>query len=83
MPGSKELKRDKLYLCDIEYEFEMDNGEKGTVKEKLIGYVNGTEECFFSGSVYQKENNRYFGGDTVSLDVKQFNDWVKSIKEIA
>lgn len=81
--SSKELRRDKLYLCDIEYEFEMDNGEKRTAKEKLIGYVHGTEDCFFYGSCYSKENGRYVGGDTMSLDVKQFNDWVKSIKEIA
>ena len=80
---SKELKRDKLYLCDIEYEYELDDGKKYTAKEKLVGFVNGREDCFFSGSCYEKENGRYFGGDTISLNAKQFNEWVKSIKEIA
>ena len=83
MPESTELKRDKLYICDIEYEYELDTGTKGIAKEKLIGYVNGTEDCFFYGSCYSKENDRYSGGDTISLDVKRFNEWVKSIKEIA
>ena len=52
---NKELKRDKLYICDIEYDYELESGRKGIAKEKLIGYVNG------------KENNHYYGGDTMSL----------------
>lgn len=80
---SKELKRDKLYICDIEYDYELESGIKGIAQEKLIGYVKGTEDCFFYGSSYCKENNRYYGGDTMSLTLKQFGEWVKSIKEIA
>lgn len=79
----KNLKKDKLYICDIEYEYELENGTKGIAQDKLIGYVKGTEDCFFYGSVYSKENNRYFGGDTMGLTLKQFKEWVKTVKEIA
>ena len=80
---NKELKRDKLYICDIEYDYELESGRKGIAKEKLIGYVNGKEDLFFYGSTYCKENNHYYGGDTMSLTLKEFEEWVKSIKEIA
>lgn len=79
----KNLKKDKLYICDLEYEYELESGTKGIAQDKLIGYVKGTEDCFFYGSSYSKENNRYFGGDTMSLTLRQFKEWVKSVKEIA
>lgn len=80
---SKELKRDKLYICDIEYDYELESGRKEIAKEKLVGYIQGTEDCFFYGSTYCKENNRYYGGETMILTLKQFEEQVKSIKEIA
>ena len=79
----KKLKKDKLYMLDLEYEYELESGKKRIAQDKLIGYVKGTEDCFFYGSVYSKENNRYYGGDTMDLTLKQFKEWVKSVKEIA
>ena len=43
---NKKLKKDKLYICDIEYEYELESGTKGIAQDKLIGYVKGTEDCF-------------------------------------
>lgn len=34
-------------------------------------------------SIEEKENNRCYGGDTMGLTLKQFEEWVKSVKEIA
>ena len=79
----KNLKKDKLYICDIEYEYELESGTKGIAQEKLIGYVKGTKDCFFYGSVYGKEDNHCYGGETMRLTLKQFKEWVKSVKEIA
>lgn len=79
----KNLKKNKLYICDLEYEYELESGTKGIAQDKLIGYVKGDKDCFFYGSSYFKENNRYYGGDTMSLTLKQFKEWVKSVKEIA
>ena len=80
---SKELKRDKLYLIDLEYPCELDTGKTITVKEKCVGYVIGKQDTFFFGSIFDLENGRYTGGDTFEMSVTDFNDWVKSIKEIA
>jgi hypothetical protein len=81
--ASKELKRDKLYLLDLEYTCELDTGNTITVREKCVGYVIGKQDTFFYGSVFDLEGGRYTGGDTVEMSVTDFNNWVKSIKEIA
>lgn len=81
---SKELKKEKLYLLEIEYELESEEGIKSTVKSLLVGYVIGKEDAFFYGSVFDKlEDGGITGGDTMYLSVYEFEDWVKSIKEIA
>ena len=81
---SKELKKDKLYLLEIEYVIEDEEGSKCTVKSLLVGYVIGEEEQFFYGSVYDRlDDGGITGGDTMYLSIWEFDDWVKSIKEIA
>lgn len=81
---SKELDREKLYLLEIEYELESEEGIKSTVKSLLVGYVIGKEDTFFYGSVFDKlEDGGITGGDTMYLSVYEFENWVKSIKEIA
>jgi len=81
--ASKELKRDKLYLLDMEYPIEDDKGKTIMIKDKVVGYVIGQHDRFFYGSIFSNEDGRYTGGDTVVMSVTDFNDWVKSIREIA
>jgi len=81
---TKELKKDKLYLLEVEYPCEREDGSISIWKVLLVGYVAGTEEEFFYGSSFDRMDDGTFrGNDTWNLSVQQFNDWVKSIKEIA
>ena len=81
---SKELKKDKLYLCEVEWPCEREDGSFNYYKELLIGYVVGTEDEFFYGSTFDKmDDGTYRGGDTMSLSAEDFNNYVKSFKEIA
>ena len=81
---SKELKKDKLYLLEVDFPAEREDGSINLWRIILVGYVIGKEEEFFYGSTFDKnENGEYRGADTMHLSVTEFNDWVKSIKEIA
>lgn len=42
--ASKELKRDKLYLLDMEYPIEDDKGKTIMIKDKVVGYVIGQQD---------------------------------------
>ena len=46
---TKELKKDKLYLLDTEYEFEDDEGRQVLCHDKLVGYVLAEDNVFFKG----------------------------------
>ena len=81
--ASKELKKGKLYLLNIEIPYEDNEENDVVVREWIVGYVTGEKDRFFSGSIYSREEGNISGGDTVSLSVEQFNGWVKAIKEIA
>ena len=81
---SKELKKDKLYLLEVEWPCEREDGSICIWETLLVGYVVGTEDEFFYGSCFDRmEDGSFRGCDTWKLSVQQFNDWVKSIKEIA
>ena len=82
MDGTKELKKNKLYLLELEYTFETDDGEQGTAHDNLVGYVVGKEDDFFFGATFCMWQGEMTGGDTMHLNLKQFGAWVKSIKEI-
>lgn len=80
----KELKKGKLYLLEIEYGCEREDGSMYMAKSLLVGYVVGKEDKFFYGSIFDKfDDGRYGEGGTMSLSTTEFNDYVKSIKEIA
>ena len=83
--NGKELKKDKLYLCDIEWTYEDSNtGETVLVKEKLVGFVrDNSEEDFFFGCTFGLYKGRMCGGDSMNMSLEEFNDQVKSVKEIA
>ena len=49
MPEEKELKKNKLYLLELEYTFEDENGKEETAHDNLVGYVVGKEDDFFLG----------------------------------
>ncbi len=82
MAETKELKKNKLYLLELEYTYETENGEQETAHDNLVGYVVGKEDDFFFGANFCMWDGKMTGGDTMHLDLKQFGEWVKSIKEI-
>ncbi len=82
MAETKELKKNKLYLLELEYTYETENGEQETAHDNLVGYVVGKEDDFFFGANFCMWKGKMTGGDTMHLDLKQFGEWVKSIKEI-
>ena len=82
MDGTKELKKNKLYLLELEYTYETENGEQETAHDNLVGYVVGKEDDFFFGASFCMWDGKMTGGDIMHLDLKQFGEWVKSIKEI-
>lgn len=71
-----------MYLLELEYTFETDDGEQGTAHDNLVGYVVGKEDDFFFGANFCMWQGEMTGGDTMHLNLKQFGAWVKSIKEI-
>ena len=80
----KELKKGKLYLLEIEYGCEREDGSMYMAKSLLVGYVVCKEDKFFYGSIFDRfDDGRYDNGGTMSLSTTEFNDYVKSIKEIA
>lgn len=84
MTGSKELKKNKLYLCELEYDVIVDETKKVHVSGWIVGYLRGkNEEDFFFGSYYEIYNGKMTGGETMNMTLKEFNDQVKSVKEIA
>ena len=79
-----ELKRDKLYLLEIEYGCEREDGSVFMARSLLVGFLIGKEDNYFFGSVYDKDDDGYYGGgDTMRLTKEEFNEYVKSVKEIA
>ena len=51
--NSKELKKNKLYLCELEYDVIVDETKKVHVSEWIVGYLRGKdEEDFFFGCYY-------------------------------
>lgn len=82
MTETKKLKKNKLYLLELEYTYKSD-GRKCTSHGYLFGYVVGKEDDFFFGAYMERYRGKVTGGDTMHLDLKQFGEWVKSIKEIA
>lgn len=82
MDGTKELKKNKLYLLELEYTYESDQGTVETAHDNLVGYVVGKEDDFFFGATFCMWKGEMTGGDTIHLDLKQFGEWVKHIKEI-
>lgn len=52
MAQDKELKKDKLYLLEIEYGCEREDSSMFMAKSLLVGYVVGTEERFFFMAVF-------------------------------
>lgn len=82
MDGTKELKKNKLYLLELEYTYESENGEQETAHDNLVGYVVGKDDDFFFGATFCMWKGKMTGGDTMHLDLKRFGEWVKSIKEI-
>lgn len=82
MAETKELKKNKLYLLELEYTYESENGEQETAHDNLVGYVVGKEDDFFFGATFCMWKGEITGGDTMHLDLKRFGEWVKSIKEI-
>ena len=81
--NSNELRRDKLYLLELEYTIETDTGKIIPVQEKCVGYITGCPQIFFYGAVFHVEERHYEGGDTVEMTKAEFDEWVKSVKEIA
>lgn len=82
---TKELKKDKLYLLDTEYEFEDDEGRQVICHDKLVGYVLAEDNVFFKGGIYSFQTGRstwYYEGE-MSLTVQEFNKIVKKITVIA
>ena len=82
MPETKELKKNKLYLLELEYTYENENGVEEVAHDHLVGYVVGKDDEFFFGSTFCLWKGKMTGGDTMHLSLKQFGEWVKSIKEI-
>ena len=82
MEGTKELKKNKLYLLELEYTYKNESGRNLTAHDYLVGYVVGKKDDFFFGSVFDMWRGHLTGGDTMHLDLKRFGEWVKSIKEI-
>jgi len=82
MDGTKELKKNKLYLLELEYTYESEGGGQETAHDNLVGYVVGKEDDFFFGATFCMYKGKMTGGDTMHLNLKQFGEWVKSIKEI-
>lgn len=76
----KDLKKTNLYFLELEYELELGSGKKAITKEVVIGYVK--KGCFY-GTCFGHEKGCWYGGDTCWLKAKQFNECVKSVKEIA
>lgn len=79
---SKELKKNKLYLLELEYTFEDENGKEETAHDNLVGYVVGKDDDFFFGVNFCMYKGKMTGGDTMHLTLEQFGEWVKSVKEI-
>ena len=50
--------------------------------DNLVGYVVGKDDDFFFGSTFCLWKGKMTGGDTMHLSLKQFGEWVKSVKEI-
>lgn len=82
MPEEKELKKNKLYLLELEYTFEDENGKEETAHDNLVGYVVGKDDDFFFGATFSMWKGKMTGGDTMHLTLERFGEWVKSIKEI-
>ena len=82
MDGTKELKKNKLYLLQLEYTYECEDGSIGVANDNLVGYLVGKDDDFFFGSNFSMWKGKMTGGDTMHLSLKQFGEWVKSIKEI-
>ena len=81
MTMTKKLKKDSLYILELEYELTIDKGDAFMVRDN--GYVRGTEEEFFFGVCFsQEEDGRWSGGDTMTLSVHDFNELVKSFREL-
>ena len=78
---TKELKKDKLYLLDTEYEFEDDEGRQVLCHDKLVGYVLAEDNVFFKGGIYSFQTGYYEG--EMFLTVQEFNKIVKKITVIA
>jgi len=82
--NSKELKKDKLYLCEIEYDITTDTGTPLHVSELLVGYMRASsEEDFFFGCSFSHYKGSMTGGDMMNLTLKEFSEQVKSVREIA
>jgi hypothetical protein len=80
---SKELKKDRLYVLELEYDFMPESGNTERIKETVVGYVRGTEKDFFYGSCFtRRDDGRWFCGETMSLSVQEFNEKVKSFREL-
>ena len=69
---TKELKKGKLYLLDLDLE----------EKEIAVGYVHADKGIFFKGAVFSVYDGKFYGPDTISWSMEQFNDFVKSFREI-
>ena len=83
MTMTKKLKKDSLYILELEYELTTDKGDAFMVRDNVVGYVRGTEEEFFFGVCFsQEEDGRWSGGDTMTLSVHDFNEMVKSFREL-
>lgn len=80
---SKELKKDRLYVLELEYDFMPEGGNTERIKETVVGYVRGTEKDFFYGSYFTRmDDGTWIGGDTIHLSVQDFNQMVKSFREL-
>ena len=83
MTMTKKLKKDSLYILELEYELTTDKGDAFMVRDNVVGYVRGTEEEFFFGVCFsQEEDGRWSGGDTMTLSVHDFNEMVKSFRKL-
>ena len=82
MDGTKELKKNKLYLLELEYTYENEDGTEGVAHDNLVGYVVGKDDDFFFGANFCMYKGKMTGGDTMHLSLEQFGEWVKSVKEI-
>ena len=80
---SKELKRDKLYVLELEYDLIPQGGNTERVHETAVGFIRGTEDVFFYGAYFSKmDDGHWCGGDTLMLTVQDFNTQVKSFREL-